>query len=79
MPQQKLIAAKDQRYGTRMLKAGDPLELASPLARIYNAIGAVRKPTAEERARHWPDANAVPPTATVKPKRVRKRAAPKAK
>jgi len=35
-------------YGTRMLKAGDPVDLTGPQARLYRAIGAVSpKPPAK--------------------------------
>ena len=32
---------KNPSYGTRMLKAGDPVELDAPKARLYLALGAV--------------------------------------
>jgi hypothetical protein len=39
---------KNPSYGTRMLKAGDPVELDGPKARLYLALGAVtpKKPKA---------------------------------
>ena len=53
-------------YGTRMLKAGDPVDLTGPQARLYRAIGAVSptKPTRAELAQ----AEAVVTTETVAPK-----------
>jgi len=32
---------KNPSYGTRMLKAGDPVDLDGPKARLYLALGAV--------------------------------------
>jgi hypothetical protein len=32
---------KNPSYGTRMLKAGDPVELDGPKSRLYLALGAV--------------------------------------
>ena len=32
---------KNPGYGTRMLRAGDPLDLDGPKARLYLALGAV--------------------------------------
>ena len=51
MAQQKLYATRDfkhPRYSTRMLRAGDPVELDGPTARLYTALGAVtdKKPSA---------------------------------
>lgn len=69
---------KNPSYGTRMLKAGDPVELDAPKARLYLALGAV-SPTKPRVAKAVvpamttetaPDA----PKATPKP---RKRAAKK--
>lgn len=66
MAKRNLIATKDQRYGTRMLRAGDPLTLDEPIARVYNAIGAVRKPTTAEIDRYF--SAAVPAMMTERPK-----------
>lgn len=48
MPDSNLIASKDMRYGTRMLRAGEPLTLNGPNTRLYRALGAVRDPTDAE-------------------------------
>jgi hypothetical protein len=63
MAMKNLIATKDQRYGTRMLKAGEPLTLAEPIAGVYRAIGAVRDPTDAEHKKHFEKA-AVPAMTT---------------
>lgn len=65
---------KNPSYGTRMLKAGDPVDLDGPKARLYLALGAVTatKPKAapkiDETLRS--EVETVP---TVKPKSARKR------
>ena len=44
MPVKTFYATRDLKnpsYGTRMLKAGDPVELDAPKARLYLALGAV--------------------------------------
>lgn len=87
MPDSNLIAAKDMRYGTRMLKAGEPLTLNGPNTRLYRALKAVRDPTDAEAKKFFgaakqpavaatPPVKAPPPAATSAPKPKRK-AAPK--
>ena len=67
---------KNPNYGTRMLKAGDPVELDGPKGRLYQAIGAV---TTEKPKRAKPVEEAVVPAMTTdgveKPKPARKRTA----
>jgi hypothetical protein len=44
MPTKTFYATRDLKnpsYGTRMLKAGDPVELDGPKSRLYLALGAV--------------------------------------
>lgn len=79
---------KNPSYGTRMLKAGDPVELDAPKARLYKALGAVtdKKPRAaakpydprEESVEQFQERKAVAPKAAPKAKRApRKKAAAK--
>jgi hypothetical protein len=70
---------KNPSYGTRMLKAGDPVELDAPKARLYLALGAVSpmKPRAA-RAAAEPAPPVETPSATAKPaprKRIAKKRA----
>ena len=59
-------------YGTRMLKAGDPVELTGPQARLYRALGVISqtKPTKADLAAPQAEAAVVPAitTETVAPK-----------
>lgn len=59
-------------YGTRMLKAGDPVDLNGPQAKLFRALGAVspKKPTRTELAAPRIEAAVVPAitTETVPPK-----------
>jgi hypothetical protein len=75
MATKEFYAIRDFRYGTRMLKAGDPVEMPGPHARMYKALKAIspKKPT-----------KAVVPAVTTEnvekpaaPKTPRKRAAKK--
>lgn len=47
MARQKLTIARDMRYGTRMLTAGEPVEMSGPDARLFGALGWA-KPLDEE-------------------------------
>jgi hypothetical protein len=66
MATKEFYAIRDFRYGTRMLKAGDPVEMTGPHARMYTALNAIspKKP-----------AKAVVPAVTTQ--NVEKPAAPK--
>lgn len=59
MPTKQFYATGDFRYGTRMLRAGDPVELDGPNARFFNALGKItdKKP---RTAKATIDADAVP-------------------
>ena len=41
---------KNPSYGTRMLKAGDPVDLDGPKARLYLALGAVTATKPQQKA-----------------------------
>jgi hypothetical protein len=41
MATQTLKVLKDMRYGTRMLRAGDTVDMKGPDVRLYTALGAV--------------------------------------
>ena len=41
MAKQQYYATRDFRYQTRMLRAGDPVEMTGPVARLYRALGDV--------------------------------------
>jgi hypothetical protein len=41
MATQRMTVLKDMRYGTRMLRAGDPVDMKGPDVRLYTALGAV--------------------------------------
>lgn len=74
---------KNPSYGTRMLKAGDPVELDGPKARLYLALGAV-SPDAPKVAKVATAPPVTPPpaapTATAPKRKARaKKAAKKAK
>jgi hypothetical protein len=53
MATKTLYATGDFRYGTRMLKASDPVEMNAPEARLYIALGKVTpdKPRAKPAAK----------------------------
>jgi hypothetical protein len=59
-------------YGTRMLRAGDPVDLNGPQARLYKALGVISptKPTKADLAAPQVEAAVVPAitTETVAPK-----------
>jgi hypothetical protein len=61
-------------YGTRMLKAGDPVELDGPKSRLYLALGAV-SPVKPRVARSAPETVEAPVVVaeTSVPKPTRKR------
>ena len=39
MARKELSMTRDLRYGTRMLQAGEPVELDGPKARLFEALG----------------------------------------
>ena len=41
MATQRMTVLKDMRYGTRMLSAGDLVDMKGPDVRFYTAVGAV--------------------------------------
>lgn len=41
MATKQFYATGDFRYGTRMLRAGDPVELDAPNARLFAALGKI--------------------------------------
>jgi hypothetical protein len=41
MAVKQFYAARDFKYGTRRLTAGDPVDLTSPMARVHSALGNV--------------------------------------
>jgi hypothetical protein len=60
---------KNPSYGTRMLRAGDPVELDAPKARLYLALGAVsptRPSAAAKVAATRAPVSAPPPAAPTK-------------
>jgi hypothetical protein len=63
---------KDMKYGTRMLRAGDTVDMKGPDVRLYTALGAVGPLKAQRVATTPPPVEAPPPVA-------RKAAAPKRK
>lgn len=77
MATKQFYATRDFRYGTRMLRAGDPVEMDAPQARLYRALKAIaaEKPKAQRASTETvAEATAEAP----KPKRApRKRAAKK--
>jgi hypothetical protein len=74
---------KHPLYRTRMLRAGDQLELDGPTARLYRALNAVSdEPPAKAKVAATPPVAPPPaPTTVAAPKRkaTRKRTAKKAK
>lgn len=41
MATKRFTALKDFKYGTRMLRAGDPVDMDGPNARLFTALGAI--------------------------------------
>lgn len=57
---------KHPLYKTRMLRAGDELELDAPTARLYRALNAVSDaPPAKAKAETAPEATVAPPQETA--------------
>jgi hypothetical protein len=82
MATKQYYATGSFKYGTRMMRAGDPVELDAPSARLFTALGKISpdKPrTITSMAR--PDAdgsgNLVPSTPAAPKRAPRKRAAKK--
>ena len=69
---QKLKVLKDMRYGTRMLKAGDTVDMKGPDVRLYTALGAVGPRDADGSGRVLPARQPPAPKAAA-PKAPRKR------
>jgi hypothetical protein len=76
MATKQFYATKDFKYGTRMMRAGDSVDLNSPAARLYLALGAVSpdrpRKTADVPSPAAPAAPAVPAVQPVSRKRRRK-------
>jgi hypothetical protein len=72
MPNKQFYATGDFRYGTRMLRAGDPVELDGPNARLFRALGKItdRKPRIAKPIEETIDVEAVP--AAIKAPRKRR-------
>lgn len=81
MATKQLTALKDFKYGTRMMRAGDPVEMTAPDARLFLALGAVApRAAAQAMPRAQQAAESAPAAETEKPKPSRRRkAARKAK
>lgn len=71
MATKTFYATRGFRYGTRMLTAGDPVDMDAPTARLYTALGKITpdKPKAARTA----VAPAVAPAAEAPAKAPRKR------
>jgi len=41
MATKQVFATRDFKYGTRMMRAGDPVEMTAPHQRLYRALGAI--------------------------------------
>lgn len=72
MATKQMKALKDFKYGTRMLRAGEPVDMKGPDVRLYTAIGAVGPRDADGSGSLLPS---VPPT----PRAPRKRKAKNSK
>lgn len=68
MATKQLTVVRPGRYGTRMLQAGDPLEVSAPDARLYLKLG-----WAEERTVRRAAPKAAEPTEEKPAKRTRRR------
>jgi hypothetical protein len=89
MATKQFYATGDFKYGTRMLRAGDPVQLDGPNARLFTALGKIsrdRPRAVTSLAR--PDADGsggliqsspMPPKAATKRKVAKRRATKKAK
>jgi hypothetical protein len=78
MATKQFTALKDFRYGTRMLRAGDPVDMDGSSARLFTALGAIGPRDADGSGRLIPNAPA-PPKAAAKRKPAKKKVAKKAK
>lgn len=72
MPTKQFYATGDFRYGTRMLRAGDPVRLDGPNARLFAALGKISptKPRGNFKPVELPAEIEADPT--PKPKRTRR-------
>lgn len=61
MATKQFYATGDFRYGTRMLRAGEPVEMDAPNARLFSALGKITDQ--RPRAAAQPRAAAVQPAA----------------
>jgi hypothetical protein len=68
---------KDMKYGTRMLRAGEHVEMDAPMARLYTALGAVGPRDADGSGNVLPPQPAAP-IAAPRPRAPRKPRAKKA-
>jgi hypothetical protein len=71
MATKQFYATGDFKYGTRMMRAGDPVEMDGPTSRLYTALGKI-SPAKPRTARAEPVAEPEAPKPARKP---RKRAA----
>ena len=79
MATKKFYATRDFKYGTRMLRAGDLVEMTAPHAKLYQALSAI-SPTKPKAAKAAEPVAAETTTEVPKPKRApRKKAAAKKK
>jgi hypothetical protein len=58
---------KDMKYGTRMLRAGEPVDMDGPNARLYTALGAIGPRDADGSGRVIPAKVAATPPVTPPP------------
>lgn len=79
MADKQLTVLKDMKYGTRMLRAGEPVTMDGPTARLYTALGAVGPRDADGSGKLLPVTRPVvsapAPKTAAKPKPARKRKA----
>lgn len=68
MADKQMFAARDFRYGTRMLRAGEPVTMDASHQRLYTALGAVTA-TAPARAKPAPVPAPVKAEVPAKPKK----------
>jgi hypothetical protein len=76
MATKRYYATGGFRYGTRMLTAGDPVDMDAPTARLYTALNKI-SPTNPKRAAATPPVETPPPAAPTAQAPKRKAAARK--
>jgi hypothetical protein len=79
MATKQFYATRDFKYGTRMMRAGDAVEMTGPDSRLYKALGAISPEKPRRAAAPKPDETETTETATAPKARKRTTRTRKAK